>query len=72
MDSSGSTAIEAGLTFLRLTSHTKPGPNMAFAVAMKVARKDSGEEKELEIVRFRESDMGLGSGERPAKKLWLL
>lgn len=29
-----------------LTSQTKPGPNMAAAVAMKVSRKDSIEEKE--------------------------
>lgn len=29
-----------------LTSQTKPGPNMAAAVAMKVSRKESMEEKE--------------------------
>ena len=41
------TEDEAGL--LRFTSQTKPGPNMAFAVARKVARKDSREEKEASI-----------------------
>ena len=30
-----------------LTSQTKPGPNMAAAVAMKVVRKESRDEKEL-------------------------
>lgn len=29
-----------------LTSQTKPGPNMAAAVAMKVVRKESRDEKE--------------------------
>lgn len=32
-----------------LTSQTKPGPNMAAAVAMKVVRKESRDEKELSM-----------------------
>ena len=37
------------LGFFFLISHTKPGPNIASAVAMKVARRESREEKDLVI-----------------------
>ena len=46
------------LSFL-LTSQTKPGPNMAFAVARNVVRRESREEKDLSISSWR-SELGLG------------
>ena len=47
MESLGPLDEPRGLFFL--ISHTKPGPNMASAVAMKVARRESREEKEVLI-----------------------
>lgn len=44
---------------------------MAFAVARKVARKDSMLEKEAEMRFSREGEMGVGVGERVEKKEWL-
>ena len=41
-------------------SQTKPGPNIPFAVAMKVERNDSRDEKESSIY-FASSD-GMGGG----------
>ena len=49
------------------TSQTKPGPNIAFAVAMKVARKSSIELKELESSFLKREDIGVGVGERVEK-----
>ena len=48
---------------MRFTSQTKPGPNMAFAVAMKVVRRESREEKEALISLVRGSGMGTGVGD---------
>ena len=53
------------------TSQTKPGPNMALAVAIKVARSDSGEEKESLILVVRWGDILGGVGERVEKNWWL-
>lgn len=53
---------------LFLISHTKPGPNMASAAAMKVSLKDAGEEKEVLILLVKLGDMGEGVGERVEKK----
>lgn len=44
---------------------------MALAVAMKVSRSDSGEEKESLILDPRTEDIGGGSGERVEKNWWL-
>ena len=68
---SSGAACEFRLKSSRLTSQTKPGPNMAFAVARKVARKDSMLEKEAEMRFSREGEMGEGVGERVEKKEWL-
>ena len=66
-------SVAPRLSFL-LTSQTKPGPNMAFAVARKVVRRDSMEEKDLSI-SFRSSVLGPGAcmaGVRHLKNMWLL
>ena len=58
MESLGPPDEPMGLFFL--ISHTKPGPNMASAVAMKVARRESMEEKEVLISLRRLSGMLIG------------
>lgn len=45
-----------------LTSQTKPGPNMAVAVAMKVSRKESMEEKEPVMYEARTSGISVVPG----------
>ena len=60
-----------GFRFLCRTSQTKPGPNMALAVAMKVSRSESGEEKDSLILEARIVDIGGGFGERVEKNWWL-
>lgn len=45
-----------------MTSQTKPGPNMAAAVAMKVSRKESMEEKEPVMCWARVSGISVFSG----------
>ena len=54
------------------TSQTKPGPNMAFAVARNSARKESREEKSEFIWLSRACGMGTGVGEMYVKNRWLL
>lgn len=72
IDSSGEAASpEVGMKELRLTSQTKPGPNMAAAVATKVLRRDSGEEKELVTFSIMRGDMAVGVGDRVEKNWWL-
>jgi GNAT superfamily N-acetyltransferase len=44
---------------------------MAFAVARKVARKESREEKEVESLVVRSGERGVGVGVRVEKKEWL-
>lgn len=48
---------------LRYTSQTKPGPNMAVAVARKVARRVSREEKERFISLRRASEIAVLRGD---------
>lgn len=58
----------------RLTSQTKPGPNMAFAVAIMVARRFSREPSlpnDLDSSAVRWVEGGVGSGERVEKNWWL-
>jgi len=64
--------LEPATTLFFFTSQTKPGPNMALAVARKVVRRDSGEEKDLVIWWARMDDISGGSGEMALKKKWLL
>jgi len=45
---------------------------MAVAVARKVLRRESGEEKDVVICESMLEDMGGGSGEMALKKRWLL
>lgn len=59
------------LLFLCRTSQTKPGPNMALAVAIKVSLRDSGEEKESLIRDLRVEDICGGLGDRVEKNWWL-
>lgn len=54
------------------TSQTKPGPNMAFAVARNSVRRESREEKSTFICLSRGGGMGTGVGEMYVKKRWLL
>ena len=49
--------------FLRCTSQTKPGPNMAAAVARRVERRVSREENERFIWLRRGSGIGVVSGD---------
>jgi hypothetical protein len=44
---------------------------MAFAVAMKVSRRDSTELKERSILEIRRGERGPGFGDRAEKKQWL-
>ena len=55
-----------------LTSQTKPGPNMAFAVARNSARNESSEEKSVLIWVSRACGTGTDVGEMYVKKRWLL
>lgn len=49
--------------FLRFTSQTKPGPNIASAEAKNVRRKDSKDENELFIWVAKDSGIGRGCGD---------
>jgi hypothetical protein len=55
-----------------LTSQTKPGPNMAFAVAINSRFNVSTDEKDASSDCCRELGMAVGWVERVLKKKWLL
>lgn len=54
-------------------SQVKPGPNMEEAVAMKVSRRESREEKSLSTILFSIAEEGgPGLGARVLNMKWLL